>query len=55
MMAIRCRAPFAYQRSEYHGRPDLVLFGKGVKTNGIAIDCGLRTQVAMQIEPKMWV
>ena len=40
MTAIRCGAPFAHQLSQYkkHGRPDLILFGKGVKTNGVAVD-----------------
>ena len=40
MTAIRCGTPFAYQHPDYqnHGRPDLILFGKGIKTNGIAID-----------------
>ena len=40
LTAIRCGAPFAYQLPQYekHGYPDMVLFGKAVKTNGIAID-----------------
>lgn len=40
MTAIRCGAPFAHQLSDYqrHGRPDLIIFGKGIKTNGVAID-----------------
>lgn len=40
LTAIRCGAPFAYQLPQYqkHGFPDLVLFGKAVKTNGIAVD-----------------
>ncbi|KAL8758168.1 MAG: hypothetical protein Q9184_004009 [Pyrenodesmia sp. 2 TL-2023] len=40
LTAIRCGAPFAHQLPEYrqHGRPDLVLFGKGVRTCGIAVD-----------------
>lgn len=40
MTAIRCGAPFAHQLPDYkyHGRPDLVLFGKGIRTNGIAVD-----------------
>ncbi len=40
LTAIRCGAPFAYQLPHFqkHGFPDLVLFGKAVKTNGIAID-----------------
>ncbi|KAF6230752.1 hypothetical protein HO133_000011 [Letharia lupina] len=40
MTAIRCGAPFAHQLPEYerHGRPDFILFGKGIRTNGIAID-----------------
>lgn len=40
LTAIRCGAPFAYQlpRFQKHGFPDLVLFGKGVKTNGVAVD-----------------
>ena len=38
--AIRCGAPFSYQRSAYsqYGRPDLVLFGKGIRVSGIAVD-----------------
>ena len=40
LTAIRCGAPFAYQLPQFqkHGFPDLVLFGKAVKTNGIAVD-----------------
>ena len=40
LTAIRGGAPFAYQLPQYrrHGRPDLVLFGKAVKTNGIAVE-----------------
>lgn len=40
MTAVRCGAPFAHQLPEYrkYGLPDLILFGKGVKTNGIAIE-----------------
>lgn len=40
LTAIRCGAPFAYQLERYaqSGRPDLILFGKAVKTCGIAID-----------------
>ena len=40
LTAIRCGAPFAYQLPQYKksGFPDLVLFGKAVRTNGIAIE-----------------
>ncbi|KAI4244400.1 MAG: hypothetical protein LQ352_006826, partial [Teloschistes flavicans] len=40
LTAIRCGAPFAYQLPQYckHGYPDLVLFGKAVRTNGVAIE-----------------
>lgn len=40
LTAIRCGAPFAYQLPQYakYGFPDFVLFGKAVRTNGIAID-----------------
>lgn len=40
LTAIRCGAPFAYQLPQFqkYGLPDLVLFGKAVKTNGIAVD-----------------
>ena len=40
LTAMRCGAPFAYQLPQYqkHGFPDLVLFGKAVKTNGVAVD-----------------
>ncbi len=40
LTAMRCGAPFAYQLPQYAkaGFPDLVLFGKAVRTNGIAID-----------------
>ncbi|KAI0384324.1 pyridoxal phosphate-dependent transferase [Hypomontagnella monticulosa] len=42
MTAIRCGAPFAFQRPEYarveaDKRPDLVIFGKGIGVSGIAI------------------
>lgn len=40
LTSIRCGAPFAYQSPQYskHGLPDLVLFGKAIRTNGIAIE-----------------
>ncbi|KAL8912797.1 MAG: hypothetical protein Q9171_002255 [Xanthocarpia ochracea] len=40
MTSIRCGAPFAHQLPQYckAGFPDLILFGKAVRTNGIAID-----------------
>ena len=40
LTSIRCGAPFACQLEQYaqHGYPDLILFGKAVRTNGIAID-----------------
>ena len=40
LTAMRCGAPFAYQLPQYakSGFPDLVLFGKAVRTNGIAIE-----------------
>lgn len=40
LTAIRCGAPFACQLPQYakHGLPDLILFGKAVRTNGVAID-----------------
>ena len=40
LTAMRCGAPFAYQLPQYKksGFPDLVLFGKAVRTNGIAIE-----------------
>jgi len=40
MTAIRCGAPLAHQLPQYrqHGRPDLILFGKAVRTNGIAVE-----------------
>ena len=40
LTAIRCGAPFAYQLPQYqkHGFPDLVLFGKAVKTCGVAVE-----------------
>ena len=40
LTAMRCGAPFAYQLPRYAkaGFPDLVLFGKAVRTNGIAVE-----------------
>ncbi|KAI4193662.1 MAG: hypothetical protein LQ350_008215 [Teloschistes chrysophthalmus] len=40
LTSIRCGAPFAYQLPQYakHGLPDLVLFGKAIRTNGIAVE-----------------
>ena len=40
LTAMRCGAPFAYQLPQFEksGFPDLVLFGKAVRTNGIAIE-----------------
>lgn len=54
MTAIRCGAPFAFQRPEYnaglafaaavadtaHVQPDLVIFGKGLGVSGVAIGFG---------------
>ena len=42
LTAIRCGAPFAFQRSDYaqaeqDKKPDLVIFGKGVGVSGIAV------------------
>jgi adenosylmethionine-8-amino-7-oxononanoate aminotransferase len=42
MTAMRCGAPFAFQRPEYASQgteyqPDLVIFGKGIGVSGIAI------------------
>ncbi|KAF4626241.1 hypothetical protein G7Y89_g11917 [Cudoniella acicularis] len=42
LTAIRCGAPFAFQRSEYaleeeDKKPDLVIFGKGMGVSGIAV------------------
>lgn len=42
MSAIRCGAPFAFQRPEYNPastdvQPDLVIFGKGLGISGVAI------------------
>lgn len=43
MTAMRCGAPFAFQRPEYAReavgyQPDLVIFGKGIGVSGIAIN-----------------
>lgn len=43
MTAVRCGAPFTFQRSEYaaqepHLQPDLVIFGKGLGVSGIALN-----------------
>ena len=40
MTSIRCGAPFAHQLPQYrkHGLPDLILFGKAIRTNGIAVE-----------------
>ena len=40
LTAARCGAPFAYQLPEYHqyGGPDFIIFGKGIRTNGLAVD-----------------
>ncbi|KAI0160740.1 hypothetical protein GGR57DRAFT_490364 [Xylariaceae sp. FL1272] len=45
MSALRCGAPFAFQRPEYaqegvNFQPDLVIFGKGIGVSGIAINFG---------------
>ncbi|KAI0433854.1 pyridoxal phosphate-dependent transferase [Xylaria sp. FL1042] len=45
MTAMRCGAPFAFQRPEYaceavEFQPDLVIFGKGIGVSGIAIGFG---------------
>jgi hypothetical protein len=42
--AIRCGAPFSYQRPEYarvfeqYGKPDLVVFGKALGLSGLGVD-----------------
>jgi hypothetical protein len=39
LTALRCGAPFAYQREEYHGiQPDLVVFGKALGVSGLAVN-----------------
>ncbi|KAL4875665.1 hypothetical protein BJY04DRAFT_201359 [Aspergillus karnatakaensis] len=39
LTAIRCGAPFAFQRPEYgDDKPDLVAFGKGLGVSGLAIN-----------------
>lgn len=35
---LRCGKPFAFQRAEYGGRPDMAFFGKGLNTAGVALD-----------------
>ncbi|KAI0509079.1 pyridoxal phosphate-dependent transferase [Xylaria bambusicola] len=45
MTAMRCGAPFAFQRPEYarqgaEFQPDFVIFGKGIGVSGIAISFG---------------
>ncbi|KAI0409926.1 pyridoxal phosphate-dependent transferase [Xylaria palmicola] len=45
MTALRCGAPFAFQRPEYarqgvEYQPDFVIFGKGIGVSGIAISFG---------------
>ena len=55
LTAIRCGAPFAYQLPHYqkHGLPDLVLFGKAVKTSGIAVDWrGINMQKLRLTDPE---
>ena len=56
LTAIRCGAPFAYQLPQFqkHGLPDLVLFGKAVKTNGIAVDWrGINMQKLGMTDPEV--
>lgn len=39
LTALRCGAPFAYQREEYNGlQPDLVIFGKALGISGLAVN-----------------
>ncbi len=40
LTAIRCGAPFAHQTPEYarFGHPDFILFGKAMRTSGLAVD-----------------
>jgi adenosylmethionine-8-amino-7-oxononanoate aminotransferase len=42
LTAIRCGAPFAFQRPEYQdcAFPDLVFFGKGLVAQGTAVNFG---------------
>lgn len=43
LTAVRCGAPFAFQRTEYaRYRPSFILFGKGLRVSGLAVDpCGV--------------
>lgn len=64
MTAIRCGAPFAFQRPEYNTssaskpitdilQPDLVIFGKGLAVSGVAIGFeGVVTRSLMYTEPE---
>ena len=55
LTSIRCGAPFAYQLPQFqrHGLPDLVLFGKAVKTNGIAVEWrGINMQKLDIVDPE---
>ncbi|KAH7208674.1 hypothetical protein DER44DRAFT_254353 [Fusarium oxysporum] len=51
LSALRCGAPFAYQREEYRRivRPDLVIFGKGLKVNGIGVNFDGQTLQSLHI------
>ncbi|KAI8627920.1 hypothetical protein F5Y19DRAFT_440396 [Xylariaceae sp. FL1651] len=57
MAAIRCGAPFAFQRPEYSDmgadtQPDLVIFGKGIGVSGIAIGFeGVITKGLTYVQP----
>ncbi|KAI1262893.1 pyridoxal phosphate-dependent transferase [Xylariaceae sp. FL1019] len=56
MAALRCGAPFSFQRPEYaeegvEFQPDLVVFGKGIGVSGIAINFnGIMTKGLMYTE-----
>ncbi|KAF5659415.1 hypothetical protein FCIRC_12517 [Fusarium circinatum] len=51
LSALRCGAPFAHQREEYRTivLPDLVIFGKGLKVNGIGVNFDGQTLQSLHI------
>jgi hypothetical protein len=51
LTALRCGAPFAHQRPEYLEviNPDFVIFGKGLKANGIGVNFDGETLRALSI------
>jgi hypothetical protein len=54
LTALRCGAPFCHQRPEYAlVKPDLVVFGKGLRVSGIAVNFDGQFLQSLAITPEL--